>query len=46
MLKLFDAAAAWDQNDLVLSKHDAHASISFNHYVGETLYKDYFAGKS
>ncbi len=46
VLKLFDAAAAWDQNDLMVSKRDSHASASFNHYVGETLYSDYFAGKS
>jgi GDSL-like lipase/acylhydrolase family protein len=45
VLKLFDAAAEWDQNDLVISKQDAHASVSFNRYVGETLYSDFFASK-
>jgi GDSL-like Lipase/Acylhydrolase family len=45
ILKLFDAAAAWDQHDLVVSSRDAHASVSFNHYVGETLYSQFFASQ-
>lgn len=43
VLKLFDAAAAWDQNDLMVSRRDSHASISFNRYVGEQLYERFFA---
>ena len=43
ILKLFDAAAAWDPNDLMISRRDSHASPSFNHYVGEQLYERFFA---
>lgn len=43
VLKLFDAAAAWDPNDLMVSRRDSHASASFNRYIGETLYQLYFA---
>jgi hypothetical protein len=43
ILKLFDAAAAWDPNDLMISRRDSHASPSFNHYVGEQLYEQFFA---
>lgn len=42
VLKLFDAAAAWDTNDLMVSRRDSHASASFNHAIGETLYRLYF----
>ncbi len=43
ILKLFDAAAAWDQNDLMVSRRDSHASVSFNRHVGELLYEQFFA---
>ncbi|MBI5667671.1 MAG: SGNH/GDSL hydrolase family protein [Chloroflexi bacterium] len=46
ILKLFDAAAAWDYNDLMVSRRDSHASASFNHYVGEQLYEQFFAADS
>lgn len=46
VLKLFDAAADWDPNDLMVSKRDSHPSISFNHYVGEQLYEQFFADNS
>jgi len=46
VLKLFDAAAAWDQADLMVSRRDSHASANFNHYVGEQLYERYFAPAS
>lgn len=42
ILKLFDAAAAWDYNDLMVSRRDSHASPSFNQYVGEQLYEQFF----
>lgn len=42
ILKLFDVAAGWNPNDLVISRRDTHASVSFNHYVGDTLYELYF----
>ncbi len=42
ILKLFDAAAAWDPNDLMVSRRDSHASISFNRHVGELLYEQFF----
>lgn len=43
ILKLFDAAAAWDPNDLMISRRDSHASPGFNHYIGEQLYEQFFA---
>ena len=43
ILKLFDAAAAWDPKDLFVSALDAHPSPAFHHYVGETLYQLFFA---
>jgi lysophospholipase L1-like esterase len=45
ILKLFDAAAAWNPDDLTVSRRDTHASVSFNHYVGDTLYELYFQGR-
>ncbi len=43
VLKLFDAAAAWDRADLIVSPLDAHPSRAFQRYVGETLYTQFFA---
>jgi hypothetical protein len=38
IVKLFDAAAAMDLNQRVVSLRDAHASVAFNHLVGDMLY--------
>ncbi len=43
ILKLFDDAAAWPADDLMVSRRDSHASVNFNHHVGETLYRRFFA---
>lgn len=43
IVKLFDAAAAWDPLDLTVSRRDRHPSASFNHYVADLLYTRYFA---
>lgn len=44
ILKLFDAAAAWPVDDLMVSKRDSHPSVNFHHYVGEQIYEQFFAG--
>jgi hypothetical protein len=38
IVKLFDAAAAMALNERVVSERDAHASVAFNHVVGDMLY--------
>ncbi|MEP6985631.1 MAG: SGNH/GDSL hydrolase family protein [Chloroflexota bacterium] len=38
IVKLFDAAAAMPLNERVVSERDAHASVIFNHAVGDMLY--------
>jgi len=43
ILKLYDAVASWNPSDVVVSSRDAHPSVAFSHYVGDTLYKLYFA---
>jgi len=45
VLKLFDAAAAWPREELIVSERDGHASAAFHRYVGERLYADFFAGQ-
>jgi lysophospholipase L1-like esterase len=42
VLRLFDAAAGWDPEDLLVSRRDSHASASFNRSIGEQLYALYF----
>lgn len=39
ILKLFDAAAAMPLEQRIVSYRDAHASVAFNHLVGELLYE-------
>ncbi len=39
IVKLFDAAAAMPLNERVVSERDAHASVMFNHVVGDMLYE-------
>lgn len=46
ILKLFDAAAAWNPADLMVSARDTHPSPAFHHYVGDTLYEQFFAPES
>jgi hypothetical protein len=43
ILKLYDAVASWKPSDLVISPQDGHPSAAFSHYVGDTLYRLYFA---
>lgn len=38
IVKLFDATAAMDLSQRVVSARDAHASVAFNHEVGDMLY--------
>ena len=38
IVKLFDAAASMPLNERVVSERDAHASVAFNHMVGDMLY--------
>ena len=38
IVKLFDAAAAMPLTERVVSERDAHASVAFNHTVGDMLY--------
>lgn len=42
VLRLFDAAAAWNPRELMVSARDTHPSPAFHRYVGETLYEQYF----
>ncbi len=42
ILKLFDDAAAWDPQTLIVSPRDAHPSAAFHHHVGEKLYNLFF----
>ncbi len=39
IFKLFDAAAALPIQERVVSERDAHASVKFNHMVGDMLYE-------
>jgi lysophospholipase L1-like esterase len=43
IVRLFDAAAGWDQSDLRVSRYDSHPSVSFNHYVGDYLFQTFFS---
>jgi lysophospholipase L1-like esterase len=43
ILKLFDAAAAWSPQERMVSTRDTHPSVAFHRYVGEELYRLYFA---
>src|SRR6185436_7288664 len=38
IVKLFDAAASMPLNERVVSERDAHASVAFNHMLGDMLY--------
>ncbi|MCC6612896.1 MAG: SGNH/GDSL hydrolase family protein [Anaerolineae bacterium] len=42
ILKLYDVAAAWPPEDVIVSARDAHPSIALHHYVGDTLYELFF----
>ncbi len=42
ILKLYDVAAAWQREDVIVSPRDAHPSVALHHYVGETLYARFF----
>ncbi len=43
VIKLFDQAAQWTLEDRVVSSFDSHASVAFNHMVGDLVYETYFA---
>jgi hypothetical protein len=43
ILKLFDAAAVWNPRDLMVSARDTHPSPAFHRYVGDELYRRFFA---
>jgi lysophospholipase L1-like esterase len=43
ILKLYDAAAAWNIEDRLVSNVDSHASAGFSRYVGELIYEEFFA---
>jgi hypothetical protein len=42
ILKLTDEAAAWALPDRIVSPFDSHASIAFNHRVGQMIYERFF----
>ncbi len=42
ILKLFDQAAQWPLEERIVSPFDAHASVAFNHMVGDLVYETYF----
>jgi hypothetical protein len=42
VLRLFDAAEAFPIEERVVSGYDSHPSASFNHYVGQLLYEQFF----
>lgn len=46
ILKLFDAAAAWNPRDMVVSAVDGHPSAAFSRYVGELLYEQFFSASA
>ena len=45
VLKLTDEAAAWALPERIVSHYDSHASVGFNHRVGQMLYERFFAGE-
>jgi lysophospholipase L1-like esterase len=46
ILKLYDAAAAWNIEDRIVSNVDSHASAAFSRYVGELIYDEFFANSA
>jgi len=42
ILKLYDVAAAWKPEDVIVSARDAHPSVALHHYVGDLLYQQFF----
>jgi len=45
ILKLTDEAAAWPLQERIVSNYDSHASVGFNHRVGQMIYEQFFAGE-
>jgi hypothetical protein len=43
VLKLTDEAAAWALSERIVSHYDTHASVAFNHRVGQMIYDQFFA---
>jgi hypothetical protein len=43
VLKLFDAVERWPVAERIVSPRDAHPSAAFHRYVGEEVYRLYFA---
>ncbi len=46
ILKLFDEVAAWSPEKVIVSPHDAHPSVAFQHRVGDMIYQQFFAPAS
>lgn len=42
ILKLTDETAAWTLEDRIVSPFDSHASVAFNHRVGDMIYDQFF----
>ena len=45
ILDLTDEALAWPLSDRIVSNYDRHASVAFNHRVGQMMYAQFFAGE-
>lgn len=43
VLRLYDQVEQWDDTAVVVSPRDAHPSAAFHRYVGEELYRRFFA---
>ena len=46
ILKLYDEVATWSPEKIIVSPHDAHPSIAFQHRVGDMIYQQFFAPAS
>jgi len=46
ILKLYDEVAAWQPEKVIVSPHDAHPSVAFQHRVGDMIYQQFFAAPS
>ena len=46
ILKLYDEVATWQPEKIIVSPHDAHPSVAFQHRVGDLIYQQFFAPPS
>jgi hypothetical protein len=46
ILKLYDEVASWSPEKIIVSPHDAHPSIAFQHRVGDMIYQQFFTPPS